>query len=504
MKMRRIIIVVLISCLAIFGRCEVAAVEEKKVKGTAKTMIEHVIVLMMENRSFDHMLGYLKRINNEIDGCLPEDARCSNPADPADPSSPKTFVSEDAVYVQASPDHSIHGTTLEIFGSQDDSGSASMQGFISAYSHTTGDVNVGPSIMKCFNSDHLPILSNLSMEFASFDGYHASVPGPTMPNRAYAASASSHGMGVNDMLVELKGMPQKTMFQQLLDMGLDYKVYFQSVPAVLMFKDMRHYQARQRYSALPKFYTDVQAGDLPEFTWIEPNYFVTEKFPASDQHPDHDVSLGEELIKNVYEALRNSPLWDSSALIITYDEHGGFYDHVSPPDDVPSPDGINATDDPFDFTRLGVRVPFVVASPWVKQGQVVHAPASGGQYEHSSLAATIVHKLFGPKRGHDEPEYLNARDSWAATWEHIFTTEHRGETAPRQLPPRYAKGPGAKLTPDSKLTDLQVELVSVVAGAVGETSFDCKAVSEWTQTHAVKYISDKLNVFFNRTIVDML
>eukprot|EP01031_Cornospumella_fuschlensis_P034974 gene34974-42353_t len=123
-------------------RCEVAAAEEKKVKGTAKTMIEHVIVLMMENRSFDHMLGYLKRLNGDIDGCLPEDARCSNPADPADPASPKTTVSDDAVYVQASPDHSIHGTTLEIFGSQDSTGPASMQGFISAYTHSTGDAAV--------------------------------------------------------------------------------------------------------------------------------------------------------------------------------------------------------------------------------------------------------------------------------------------------------------------------------------------------------------------------
>lgn len=121
---------------------------------------------------------------------------------------------------------------------------------------------------------------------------------------------------------------------------------------------------------------------------------------ANDQHPDHDVSAGDQLIKDVYEAVRSSPLWEKTALVITYDEHGGFYDHVPPPTGVPNPDGLNSTDDPFDFTRLGVRVPTVVISPWVKQGTVVHAkPAGEGQYEHSSIISTVVHKLFQPQSG---------------------------------------------------------------------------------------------------------
>ena len=92
---------------------------------------------------------------------------------------------------------------------------------------------------------------------------------------------------------------------------------------------------------------------MPAFSWLEPNYFDEEKYAASDQHPDHDVSIGDQLIKDVYDAVRASPLWEKTALIITYDEHGGFFDHVSPPEGVPSPDGISSTDDPFDFTRLG-------------------------------------------------------------------------------------------------------------------------------------------------------
>ena len=100
-------------------------------------------------------------------------------------------------------------------------------------------------------------------------------------------------------------------------------------------------------------------GNMPAFSWLEPNYFEAPNYPASDQHPDHDVSIGDQLIKDVYDAVRASPLWNKTALIITYDEHGGFFDHVPPPMNVPNPDGINSTDDPFDFTRLGKLLSFV-------------------------------------------------------------------------------------------------------------------------------------------------
>lgn len=107
----------------------------------------------------------------------------------------------------------------------------------------------------------------------------------------------------------------------------------------------------------------LYTGDMPAFSWLEPNYFEAPNIPASDQHPDHDVSIGDQLIKDVYDAVRASPLWEKTALIITYDEHGGFFDHVPPPMNVPNPDGMNSTDDPFDFTRLGkiARIYFLLA-----------------------------------------------------------------------------------------------------------------------------------------------
>lgn len=149
-----------------------------------------------------------------------------------------------------------------------------------------------------------------------------------MVNRAYAASATSHGMGFNDPKVEVRGMPQKTMFTQLLEMGLDYRVYFQQFPSVLQHQDMRRPHLLSKYRQLHKFHKDVRKGDLPQFTWLEPGYFDGHGFSATDQHPDHDVSAGDKLIKDVFESIRASPLWEKTAFVITYDEHGGFFDHV--------------------------------------------------------------------------------------------------------------------------------------------------------------------------------
>lgn len=475
---------------------------------TNKTPIEHVIVLMLENRAFDHMLGFLKASNPEITGCLPNESKCSNPINPTDPDSPTVTVDDTAVYQQVSPSHSISGTTQQIYGTSTGT-EANMNGFISSYNKV--DKGNGEHIMKCFSPEHIPAMANLTMEYLVFDGWFSSVPGPTMVNRAYAASGTSHGMGTNDKETIAKGLPQKTMFRQLLEMGLDYRVYFQLVPTLLMFKDMRHKEARTKYRGFEQFFVDVAAGDLPEFTWLEPSYYTAGPISATDQHPDHDVSLGDALVKSVYDAVRSSVLWNKTALIVTYDEHGGFFDHVSPPaQNVPNPDGLNSVDDPFDFTRLGVRVPTIVISPWVKAGSVVHAPQAGaGQYEHSSLLATVVHKLFGPKiPGLPQPDYLTKRDAWAATFEGIFKTlkQPRSDcpwTAPapadhQQLAPHAIP---AALDGSAPLTDLQVELLAIVAGATEDATYSEEEALQWSEDRAGRYVAQRMNIFFGYDIV---
>jgi len=473
---------------------------------------------MMENRSFDHMLGFLKEKNQDINGCLPNAAGCSNHLIPNDPASQSYTVDKTAVYVQNDPHHSISWTTEQIYGypkgtTPPPDALPTMDGFIAAYADEfDGDLEQAATIMKCFDPEHVPIITNLSMEFGFFDGWFAAVPGPTMVNRAYASSATSHGMGTNDKKTIAKGLPQKTMFKQLLDMGLDYRVYYQDVPSVLTFKDMRRKEARERYRRFDTLFDDLAAGTMPQFSWLEPSYFTSPKQPATDQHPDHDVSLGEDLMRQVYEALRSSPVWEESLLLITYDEHGGFFDHVAPPTNVPNPDGLNSTDDPFDFTRLGIRVPAVAVSPWIAKGSVFHAPDSTmepgdtytpSQYEHSSIVATVIHKIFSPAEGYPSPEYLTQRDAWAKTFEWIFdnVTEVRTD-CPTKLPHVFSH---QKHFPETLphldgsllLSDLQIELVTMLAGTVGD-DICSDEIRKWNELEGFAYVEQAVDNFLSQ------
>lgn len=212
---KRALLLVIIACLSLTVNS--ASVSNK---------IKHVIVLMLENRSFDHMLGMLKKQNPELDGCLPGADGCSNPVDPSDPASATVTVDDTAVYEQTSPSHSISGTSDQIYGNPDTNTIPLMDGFINSYDDDNVD---GKTIMKCFAPEHVPAISTLASEYAVYDGYFASVPGPTEPNRCYAMSATSHGMGNNDVNLMVRGMPQKTIFRQVEEMGLDYRIYMEQV-----------------------------------------------------------------------------------------------------------------------------------------------------------------------------------------------------------------------------------------------------------------------------------
>jgi len=179
------------------------------------------------------------------------------------------------------------------------------------------------------------------------------------------------------------------------------------------------------------FFYDLQSGDLPVFSWLDPAYFDREKFPASDQHPDHDVTEGEKLMKRVYEAVRQSPIWEDTLLLIFYDEHGGFFDHVPPPVAV-SPDGRVATDvdPPFNFTRYGIRIPAVLVSPYIAKGSVSNRPDPGSlsQYSHSSLPHTM-REQFSPSY----PPYNN-REAISLTFEGMVNLDYPREDCPTKLP----------------------------------------------------------------------
>jgi len=293
-----------------------------------------------------------------------------------------------------------------------------MSGFVASYiEKAKGEVKTGKKIMECFDPDKIPALTTLAREFCICDRWFSAVPGPTWLNRFYAHAATCDGMIVDSAR---RNYRMKTIFDALGENGLSWNIYYGDVPQSIILQ--HHWRTLDRFKRFEKFYTDLEKGDLATYSFIEPRYLNFHEWKATDQHPPHDVRLGEYLIAEVYDTLRNSRLWEKSLLVVLYDEHGGFFDQVPPPDSVPSPDGKKSKHPPFDFTRLGVRVPAILVSPFVEKGQV-----DSTIYEHSSLPATIK-TLF------NLPEGLTARDKAANTFEKNLSRGIPRSDTPLTLP----------------------------------------------------------------------
>ncbi len=375
--------------------------------------IKHIIVLMMENRSYDHMLGYLPG----GEGLGGKEYNLVNPADPA---SEHVVVSDKSGYVmELNPLHDVVSVEKEEYGEVGHIVSpAPMNGFVKTQiENAKGDIEEGKKIMQCFDPGRIPALTTLAKEFVLCDHWHASVPGPTWLNRFFVHAATSDGVSSDDPTHIYK---MKTIFDLLYESGHTWNVYYGDIPQCIILQHGG--DALGHFKRFDQVHQDLKKGRLADYSFIEPRFIDFHGLKATDQHPPHDVRLGEYLIAEVYDALRASPYWEKSLLVVLYDEHGGFYDHVPPPDQVPNPDGKIATDPPFDFTRLGVRVPAILISPWVDRGKV-----DSTVYEHASIPATME-KLFGL------PDSLTARDRAAATFEkNISRTTPRTDT-PATLP----------------------------------------------------------------------
>jgi phospholipase C len=204
---------------------------------------------------------------------------------------------------------------------------------------------------------------------------------------------------------------------------------------------------------------------------IEQRYFDLKILPGNDDHPSHDVAEGQKFVKEVYEVLRSSPQWNEILFIITYDEHGGFYDHVpTPVKNVPSPDDIVGPEPYyFKFDRLGVRVPTIMISPWINKGTVVHGPNGpypSSEFEHSSIPATVK-KIFNLKS-----DFLTKRDAWAGTFEGILQLRDSPRTDCPDKLPTPAKLRQTQAKEDAVLNDFQIELVQLAAQLNGDYTLD--------------------------------
>lgn len=354
--------------------------------------LQHIVVLMMENRSFDHMLGSLKAVDPRIDGITQQDGY-SNPDTNGNPVSPQPLA-EFQAQLQPDPDHHFPAVDLQIFGGDTSANRVpNMQGFVKSYFNQQRDVNHSQKIMYYFTQDDLPVLTTLALEFAVFNRWFASIPGPTICNRAFAHYGTSFGR-VDMNPVYLKE-PYQSVYSRLINAKHTSKIYYYDTASSTMEVANLLENQPQLFGTYPQFLQDCKTGNLPEYSFIEPNFNDHGNEAASDQHPDHDVQAGENFIASIYTAIKgNARLWESTALLIVYDEHGGIYDHVIPPACTPDKFQASGTDTgtgmPFLFDRLGVRVPAILVSPWVAKGTIVDRV-----FDHASIPGTVTKFFLG-------------------------------------------------------------------------------------------------------------
>lgn len=353
--------------------------------------LRHIVVLMMENRSFDHMLGALKKVNRAIDGLNGNE---SNP-DADGNAVPVQPLADYRDQLAHDPDHHFPGADLQIFGGQTGDGRvANMQGFVKSYlTQTNNNLSLAKEIMYYFKPEKLPVLTTLAQEFALFNRWFSSIPGPTICNRAFAHYGTSFGQVGMDVFYIGKDI--ESVYGRMVDAGRSAKIYYYDQQSSTMeIVNLLTHQT-EIFASFSQFIADCKLGQLPDYSFIEPCYNDHAgpgggEILASDQHPTHDVHEGERFIGIVYNAIRgNDSLWESTALLVVYDEHGGLYDHVAPPsctpDDFTSKPEDTGTGAPFAFNRLGVRVPAILISPYVLKGTI-----DNRVFEHASIPNTVT------------------------------------------------------------------------------------------------------------------
>jgi phospholipase C len=259
--------------------------------------------------------------------------------------------------------------------------------------------------MRSYTEDDVPVIISLAREFAVCDGWFSSMPGPTWPNRYFFHAASSAGLddsptgfdsGLSELLSGLV-FDNGTLYDMLDSENIDWAVYHgDAFPQVMSLAGMDLTTMATNFHNMDDFEEDLTDGSMANFVFIEPDYgddITGNSYKCGNsQHPLDDITHGERLIKRVYEAIRGSDLWGQSMLIITYDEGGGFYDHLPPGRTVAPGDGVTEpvnNHHNFDFRQLGTRVPAVVCSPWIPRNVIDHR-----EYDHASVPAT-VEQLWG-------------------------------------------------------------------------------------------------------------
>ncbi|KAJ5770701.1 uncharacterized protein N7511_002752 [Penicillium nucicola] len=411
-----------------------------------QSKIKNVVILEMENRSLDNVLGgqTLKGLENPINN-----GPFCNPYNLTEPSLGQVCSSaKDFDSILDDPDHSVTGNNIEFYGTFSPSNeniaqgqlTPSQQGFVHEqlrrYGNDVNKTELAQQVLNYYTEDEVPVLTSLVQNYLTFNHWHSDHPGPTNPNRAYVLSGTSAGHGTNDEAFDsdVHGLTQRSIFQQLSETNHSWKNYYTSTDMIDAFFFDWTFTSNNTDKAQPlsNFYDDAAAGTLPEFSFVDPSCCGQ---GTSSMHPTGLISDGETLIKNVYDALRASPQWEETLFILTFDETGGFHDHVPPPL-APRPDDLTYTETApngesytFTFNRLGGRIPTLLISPWIAKGQVeqkgTNSDGAVVSYSASSILRTLGYLW--------EFEPFTPRVGGAASFEHLIESNMRTDT-PAQLP----------------------------------------------------------------------
>jgi phospholipase C len=382
--------------------------------------VDHIVVLMMENRSFDHYLGwlatdvdYIEQGQSRYGGDFSVDGDNSQVyRDPAG--------SEVATYhltTETQETNPYRGCGHPDPGHGWNQGRAQRDGGFLAQGSGNDKFALG-----YYSTDDLPFYAWLARRFTIFDHYHCSILGPTFPNREYLHSAQSGGNKDNSLPHSLRGFQWPTIWDKLAEAGVPAAYYYSDAPVIGWWGPRLIRYAHR----LSDYFDDAARGKLPNVVFLDPA-LTTKRH--NDDHPFADIRAGQKFVFEVVKAFVESPHWNSGCFIITYDEWGGFFDHVPPPI---LPDDRASANDQENFGQAGFRVPTMLASPYAQPGIVDHR-----LYDHTSILRFIEWRFLGaPPEGPG-----TSSDTW------YLTTRDR-----------YANNIGASLLPDSFNPDVNLEL----------------------------------------------
>jgi len=361
--------------------------------------INHIVVVMLENRSFDHMLGFLYQstgnvspLGHPFEGLTGKETNADTAGKPVQvfpiqPTDPHPYR-----WPGADPGEGYLNTNSQLFGRTQAPSPitpAANSGFVTNFAYTLSKedpkgvvAGTQPSaIMGIYTPQTLPILSKLATGYAVCDQWFASVPTETFPNRAFVAMATSQGY-VQDKSCKTYTAP--SIFTALAKKKATWSAYGYDAPPLIRGSVADIAQAPEsQFGEFADFQTAAKNGTLANYVFLEPQWGSS----GNSQHPNYDVSKGEQFLHDIYYSLLGTPVWNQTLLMITYDEHGGCYDHVPPPENAVPPDN-SAGELNFDFKRFGLRVPTLLISPLIQSGTVFRTTSST-PFDHTSILATV-------------------------------------------------------------------------------------------------------------------